>query len=258
MTDSSSTPPPEQLSLAPIVGHPVDVSGITQSIKNIYTLARGKPDFELVQVASVQGTPPSSLTITKIGTTTQIAGVQLVGWAGSFFPIAGDYIWVFVPFPGSTPCAFGMANPQTPRIRLNLNTTFATPSTVLPGQAFAFNTAWSVNLKSGITHDFVTNNTRLTLTRGGVYTIDAGVNFAANGAGVRGIAIAFNGTVFKQEIERQPDAIFGNQLSIHLDMELNAGDWIELYYQQSSGGGLNAIAGLCTCYISVCKLADTA
>lgn len=257
MTDSSSTAPPEQLSLAPIVQHPIDVSGVTQRIKDVYMLARGKPDVELVQVINVVGTPPSSLTVQKIGTSIAITGVVLVGWAGAQYPTIGEYIWIFTPFPGATPCALGMPAPVQPRCRVH-SSGGSLANNGFPGNAIGFDSGWAEDYKELVSHSAVTNNSRLTIQRGGIYTIDASISWAANGNGLRATSLAFNGAIFKTEIERQADAIFGNTVSIHLDMELNANDYVELYYVQNSGAALGITAGTAFTYLSIVKIADRA
>lgn len=97
-------------------------------------------------------------------------------------------------------------------------------------------------------HDNVTNNSRLTVPAGlgGLYQISMHANFAASPTGDRFIAVSLNGSVPGGAGEARPiwsrtraTTEFEAMISISGLMQLVAGDYIEFYVFQNSGGNLN-------------------
>jgi hypothetical protein len=91
-------------------------------------------------------------------------------------------------------------------------------------------------------HDTVTNTSRFTIPQPGRYRIGGHVRFDANATGIRGIRITENaGSILGQVTV--PTITDGNQLvlSVMTEMELSAGDYVELDAFQNSGGALTLV-----------------
>jgi len=87
-------------------------------------------------------------------------------------------------------------------------------------------------------HDTVTNNSRLTAQRAGIYIITGSWGMSSNATGVRAIGIRVNGTTFISYNEF--NAVNGDltQISTSTIYTLSAGDYVELTALQNSGGTL--------------------
>ncbi|MHB9144732.1 MAG: hypothetical protein ACYC5Y_05275 [Symbiobacteriia bacterium] len=111
------------------------------------------------------------------------------------------------------------------------------------------NNAWTeltFNLESWDTdaiHDTVANNTRLTCQTAGKYLITGNVEFAANAAGDRRLAIRLGGALGSYIAEQSANAVgtagVPSVLSISTIYDLAAGAYVELMAYQGSGGALN-------------------
>jgi hypothetical protein len=112
-------------------------------------------------------------------------------------------------------------------------------------------------------HDNSTNNTRLVIPESGLYTITAHATFDVNATGQRAmnvrknaagvqtsgtdiifVVIAGNGTT-----EARPIAV--------VDQQLVAGDYLELFVWQSSGGPLDVVGGIANTFLSFRWVAKT-
>ncbi len=91
----------------------------------------------------------------------------------------------------------------------------------------------------GNLHSTVTNTSRLTAQAGGVYHISASANFAANATGLRVIYIRLNGTTDICGQSSPGSASNSTSLSVNTLYYLNAGDYVEMYVYQASGGNLS-------------------
>jgi microcystin-dependent protein len=85
-----------------------------------------------------------------------------------------------------------------------------------------------------------TNPTRLTARTPGIYDVGAVARFAVNANGDRVVAIKVNGTVATYASVRAEAADYGRP-TIHTQLQLNAGDYVEMVVFQSSGGALNLV-----------------
>lgn len=85
------------------------------------------------------------------------------------------------------------------------------------------------------------NPSRVTIARAGIYTLVGNLAFAANGVGDREIYFQKNGAGI---FGRQTTAFstVANEKSTTAIVALVAGDYIELFANQTSGGALNAVA----------------
>ena len=91
-------------------------------------------------------------------------------------------------------------------------------------------------------HDNVTNNTRYTIQVDGLYVILGTVAFAASATGLRGSKIFKNGAVLiGSETLIAPGPATGTSAVCQIAAQLVAGDYIELYGFQQSGGNLNTL-----------------
>jgi hypothetical protein len=92
-------------------------------------------------------------------------------------------------------------------------------------------------------HDTTTHSTRITFTHGGTYDTRAACAWAANGTGARYMSIQLNGT--GQVLAGDSCDGFGSGdnpiLSCSVDYAATAGDYIELYVFQNSGGTLDLL-----------------
>jgi hypothetical protein len=124
------------------------------------------------------------------------------------------------------------------------------------------NTTWdAINLgveayDSHAAHDNSTNNTRLTAPETGLYTITAHLTFATNSGGVRGLDIRMNANAVQTGgTDIALVIIAGNgtteaRLIASVDRQLTAGDYIEVFAYQSSGGALNVLGGQANTFLS--------
>lgn len=118
-----------------------------------------------------------------------------------------------------------------------LNTTTSIPnstSTAIPLDRESFDT--------DAFRDDAVNPTRLTVPagKGGLYVVTAGIVYAANGTGVRRILVYVNGTPasIQTVLAHGTDS---NYVLLADVLNLAAGDYVELFATQTSGGALNAV-----------------
>lgn len=249
MSDPSNAP------TAYPVGLPkVFTDELTRRVRAIANAANSKPDLEIAEVMAVSYA--SGITVKKIGTTVTIPGVKIVGWSASCYPAVGEFVWLLTLQNGAQPFAIGIPAPEQPRCKVYVNTTFASITNAFPGTALAFNTNWTEEYKKLVTHDFVTNNTRLTIQRPGIYDIDGTITYDASNVGIRATTISVNGTGIKYKIDPAPTALFGCVVDVQLHMELAAGDYVELLFMQNTGANLNILQGIGYTYLSVIRVAD--
>lgn len=239
-------------STIPISPVRVNTAPVTRRMQDINRRIAAKPDLELVEVTAV--TFPT-ITVRKIGTTTTIPNVVPVGHSGTCTPDVGDFVWIMTPQPGAQPIALGVPAPKTPCFKAYLNTNVNPASNVLPGTTIAMDANWTYEYKQLMTHDFVTNNTRVTCQRAGIYQIECSNNWNAGG-GVRAISILINGVGVKTKIDNAPSAILGCTIDTMLAKELIVGTYVEFAYVQNTGGALQLNAGIGNTYLSIVRLAD--
>jgi hypothetical protein len=112
---------------------------------------------------------------------------------------------------------------------------------------------WSVSAM----HDNATNNSRLTAPEAGIYYIAGHIRFAANAGGARGILIrknaAGNPVSGTAVIERYELPSSGNLGFVHWagDFPMSAGDYVEMWTYQNSGGTLDVLPGPHVTYLSI-------
>jgi hypothetical protein len=116
--------------------------------------------------------------------------------------------------------------------------------------AIAFNTE---TYDIGGCHDNAVNNTRLTVPTGGdgTYLMVGTVSYAANNAGLRAAFIILGGATGLASIV--VNAVVGDITSVQAValQQLTAGQYVELWGFQTSGGALNANAGCVFSWIKV-------
>jgi hypothetical protein len=100
----------------------------------------------------------------------------------------------------------------------------------------------TLNVSSGfITAD--TANSKIIIKVAGNYIVKAGLNFASNAVGLREVWIYVNGSAY---FPMPQNPIVGDSTTINVDsggaFPFSAGDYIELYGLQSSGGDLKTIS----------------
>lgn len=97
---------------------------------------------------------------------------------------------------------------------------------------------------NGGLHSTVTNNSRITVGRAGVYLISASIRFANSILGGRQCAIIVNNTTYiaAQTFPAAPGAQ-ATDITLTTQYLLAATDYIEVAVLQTSGGSLNVSAG---------------
>lgn len=103
-------------------------------------------------------------------------------------------------------------------------------------------------------HDTGSNTSRMTIPTGlgGKWQVNFEAGFAANGNGSRYVAIAVNGTRILHKQVEEPTAGASNWFMGIADIvSVSAGDYIEGFVYQDSGGAVDLVAGT---YLSVARL----
>jgi hypothetical protein len=92
---------------------------------------------------------------------------------------------------------------------------------------------------NGGMHSTISNNSRITAQKAGVYVITGNVEFASNATGMRVVGVILNGATPMAEV-RIP-AVNGNTtiLSVSTLLHMAINDYVELFVYQDSGGALN-------------------
>jgi hypothetical protein len=90
-------------------------------------------------------------------------------------------------------------------------------------------------------HSTSSNTSRYTARYPGVYLLGGGVGWAASSAGVRGTRWAKNGTALNGSSTLEPPTASGTAYyaARAIKVELDEGDYVELFGFQNSGGSLN-------------------
>jgi hypothetical protein len=108
------------------------------------------------------------------------------------------------------------------------------------------NTTWtylalnSEYYDNGGLHDLVTNNGRLTAPVTGRYAISAAARFAASATGTRQLRVVVNrGNTVLQIGPIAGHATEATRMAVSGDVQLTAGDYIEMQVWQDSGGNLD-------------------
>jgi predicted heme/steroid binding protein len=134
------------------------------------------------------------------------------------------------------------------------STTLGTSGTVYPIalDGTVYDIANSYNGTSDAPHhDNATDNSRITCRTTGKYEITAQATFVNNSTGVRFASIRLNaagnpagGSLLAQTTQTAVSGGFATALAFAtFEVQLNAGDYIELFGQQTSGGSLGTSVG---------------
>lgn len=86
-------------------------------------------------------------------------------------------------------------------------------------------------------------NYRYVIKKGGLYRIDASLVFAGNATGARGVLIYVNGAEVIRGYFNNAGAGSAVSPIASYVKEFTAGDYIQVFYSQSSTGNLNVTAG---------------
>lgn len=95
----------------------------------------------------------------------------------------------------------------------------------------------------GTLHDTVTNNTRLTAPVAGYYLVHGAVTYEANGTGSRATIMAKNGAIVGTQASGRAGGTLADAPFLCTIVHLNAGDYLELWAYQDTGGNLNVGGG---------------
>lgn len=99
----------------------------------------------------------------------------------------------------------------------------------------------------------ITTNNRININTSGVYQVSASVSWATNSTGDRGTYIYLNGSQVALS-EAQANGVTASVIPCYMSLSLKAGDFIELYGVQGSGGSLNANGGSGATFLSVTRV----
>ena len=110
-------------------------------------------------------------------------------------------------------------------------------------QTIAHNTVTAIEFPTEIRdldnlHSMAVNTSRITVKVGGVYLATGGLRIAADAVGRRIVRIAVNGTTVAPAHEH-PAINEANQIGTTVKAVCSAGDYLELTFQQTSGGDLD-------------------
>jgi hypothetical protein len=114
-------------------------------------------------------------------------------------------------------------------------------------------------------HDNSTNNSRVAAPEDGAYAVKVSVEFEAHATGSRRIQVRKNaagnqasGTLIKSKTVNAV-AGAGNEttLDADFDVQLVAGDYLEVFVHQTSGGALNVLGTISGTYLSIRWVART-
>jgi hypothetical protein len=99
-------------------------------------------------------------------------------------------------------------------------------------------------------HDNATNNSRLVAAESGLYAITGHITWAPDATGVRfadirknANAVQTGGTELEQVTIGAASAGLSTRILVYVEATLDAGDYVEMFGQQTSGGTLSAIGG---------------
>lgn len=106
-------------------------------------------------------------------------------------------------------------------------------------------TALSFNLErydNSNIHDLVTNPTRLTVPKTGLYRITGHVTFDSNATGIRAIYIAKLGTTTIATVSQNANVGVGTSMNVTTTINLVEGDYVELKVFHNVGSNLNVLS----------------
>ena len=140
----------------------------------------------------------------------------------------------------------------TPRCSVYSSAALSVPTgastwTVVP---FASETFDIVQSGDSPSHDTATNNSRIYVRTSGKYEINGQLQIVLNSVGYRSVQVRLNaagsGTGGTQLAVNTVDASSAALVSLPIptvEHDLTAGDYVEMFVQQNSGGALNTVAG---------------
>lgn len=107
-----------------------------------------------------------------------------------------------------------------------------------------------------VSHDLSTDNSRIYVRTAGKYELSGQVQVASNATGYRAAQIRLNaagssagGTGLAVNYQGAISGVSTSVNVIPVEASLNAGDYIELFGLQNSGGALNTVGGLGVTYL---------
>lgn len=93
-------------------------------------------------------------------------------------------------------------------------------------------------------HSTTTNTSRFTAQTAGLYAAMGSVCFATNGTGTRSLQVMLNGTTVPGSLGQFPaSSVNGGTATTATTVQMNVGDYVELFTWQTSGSALNTSTG---------------
>lgn len=92
-------------------------------------------------------------------------------------------------------------------------------------------------------HSTSSNTGRITATTTGLYTVYGQVCMASNATGTRTLSLLKNGATTLANARLQSVIATNAYIDLEIDVQMTAGDYVELTMTQTSGGALATVAG---------------
>jgi hypothetical protein len=168
---------------------------------------------------------------------TATASIDFVG-SGVTATTSGDDVTVTIPGPAGSSPGFKGAN------------AYATSIQTIPNSTWTAINLDSEEYDTNDYHDNVTNNSRITIPESGYYLVTGYFRLASyNGARMYAIQFYVNGSSISSTHQEYLSENTNQQTVESTQvLKLDAGDYVELYAYQSSGGNLDTLASAATQY----------
>lgn len=208
------------------------------------------------RITAVSGAP-ATMRVGKISSTTPLVltvqgatfSGDAVGVLGSYVPGLGDTVTVVgqSKTQGSDPSSWlilGASVPFTdsgpvPQVRAYQTGAQATADGVAVAVTFQ-----AQNWDTHEIHSTTVNPSRFTVPIDGRYSISSSVSYSINATGRRSISLRINGgAAIIADVAYQAVSGSFTMIQNHAEADLMAGDYVEAYALQFSGGALNTLPG---------------
>lgn len=199
-------------------------SETTANLDLLYTQAE-RDDFQKTTMESLDATCEANIRRSNVSGSTK------------FYDYQSDDRGIVTLKEISTDVELGLiAGSEIPACRVRHSTTQSTTDGTFKLVGFD-----SEDYDTASMHDTVTNNSRLTVPVSGKYLIQAVIEFAANGTGMRAVYYRINGgaDIYLSTEPAVAGASTKHRITAVTIDDLAANDYVEIRVKQTSGGSLN-------------------